>query len=302
MNTVRLIIFGFICIGWPALAATRTSLNYSLATEALDAGGEASTSTSYTARSALGSIAGTATKASPSETSKHGYIAQLADTQSVTVSAASTTFNETTTTQLSATQTLDDATTTSLLASEVAWLIVSGPIASISSSGLATAGATYVTTAASVTGSYQSITSNILALSIVEAIADNYGTYASDGLPDDWQVQYFGIGNPNAAPLLDPDGDGFTNLFEYDASLSPISASIRFALQLQAVSGQPTQQKIIFTPRYATSTYTVQSSPDLITWSSLTSSTTSDVGQTRTVTDNAASGERKFYRVSINRP
>ena len=46
---------------------------------------------------------------------------------------------------------------------------------------------------------------------MLDTIADNFGTYAGDGLGDDWQVQYFGLSNPNAAPLLDPDFDGHNN-------------------------------------------------------------------------------------------
>ncbi len=294
-----------LCIGsisFAALhAATRSSNDYSLATETLDAGGEVITSASYTARTSLGDIIGTTTKASPSETNKQGYIAQLAETTSVTVSAASSSLNETATLQLSATRALDDATTTSLLATEVTWAVTSGPIASTSSSGLATAATVYANTAASVSGSYHGITSSLV-LTVNESIADNFGSYASDGLPDDWQVQYFGIGSANAAPTLDPDGDGYTNAFEYDANLSPISAAERFVMQLQAVTNQPTQRKIIFTPRYATSTYAVQSSTDFATWATLGSSTTADSGTTRTITDTAATGVKKFYRVRITRP
>jgi len=37
-----------------------------------------------------------------------------------------------------------------------------------------------------------------------------------DGLPDAWQIQFFGsISSPSAAPGADPDGDGFSNLQEY---------------------------------------------------------------------------------------
>jgi len=43
-----------------------------------------------------------------------------------------------------------------------------------------------------------------------------------DGLPDAWQVQYFGcVTCPQAAPGADPDGDGFTNLQEFEAGTDP---------------------------------------------------------------------------------
>lgn len=43
-----------------------------------------------------------------------------------------------------------------------------------------------------------------------------------DGLPDAWQMQYFGcVTCPQAAPGADPDGDGFTNLQEFEAGTNP---------------------------------------------------------------------------------
>jgi hypothetical protein len=44
-----------------------------------------------------------------------------------------------------------------------------------------------------------------------------------DGLPDAWEIQYFGsISDPRATPNADPDGDGFTNLQEYYAGTDPL--------------------------------------------------------------------------------
>jgi hypothetical protein len=47
-----------------------------------------------------------------------------------------------------------------------------------------------------------------------------------DGLPDAWEIQYFGsINDPRATPNADPDGDGFTNLQEYYAGTNPLDAN-----------------------------------------------------------------------------
>jgi hypothetical protein len=47
-----------------------------------------------------------------------------------------------------------------------------------------------------------------------------------DGLPDAWEIQYFGsINDPRATPNADPDGDGFTNLQEYYAGTDPLDAN-----------------------------------------------------------------------------
>jgi hypothetical protein len=40
----------------------------------------------------------------------------------------------------------------------------------------------------------------------------NFGSYAGDALDDAWQFQYFGLSNPLARPLLDPDGERYSAL------------------------------------------------------------------------------------------
>jgi hypothetical protein len=55
----------------------------------------------------------------------------------------------------------------------------------------------------------------------------------NDGLPDAWQIQYFGsISDPNAAPGADPDGDGMTNLQEYAAGTSPLDPTSVLSLDI----------------------------------------------------------------------
>lgn len=48
-----------------------------------------------------------------------------------------------------------------------------------------------------------------------------------NGLPESWQLQYFGF--TGVDPNADPDGDGLTNLQEYKAGTSPIDDQSRFA-------------------------------------------------------------------------
>ena len=89
----------------------------------------------------------------------------------------------------------------------------SGPITGISASGLATAGVVYQDTPATAQGVYAGNTGT-LGLTVLDALPDNYGSYAGDGLDDAWQNQYFGLNNPNAAPGHVSDGSGLTNLFK----------------------------------------------------------------------------------------
>ena len=287
-----------------AIAAPRTSANYSVAADITDAAGKRTASASYTNDGSLGGIAGISTVAVPAETAKHGYIAQLYEVTALQITATPNNVNEGATAQLSGAQLLDDNTTIALAANAITWSIQSGPLASISANGLTTTAAVYQNTAASAQGTFAGVTGAV-GLTVLETIPDNFGTYAGDGIGDDWQVQYFGLNNPNAAPLLDPDHDGNTNLFEFTAGLVPTDPLSVFKLRIEPAPGFPSQRKIIFSPRLTGRTYTVKSTTTLgpgAVWIDLTGNTTSDAGNERTVTDTAVTGDAKFYKVEIVKP
>ena len=290
----------FIAITAAAHAGPRTSANYTVLTDTTDRGGKRTTSAAYTNTGSAGGIAGTTTSAN--DTAKQGYIAQLTEVTGLTLTAASLTVNETATDQLGAWLALDDATFLAVPALSVAWSTVSGPF-TLASSGLGTAGVVFQNTAATAQGIYLGQTGT-LGLTVLDTIPDNFGTYAADGLGDDWQVQYFGQNNPLAAPAQDPDGDGQTNLFEFTAGLVPTDPASRFNLTLAPVTGQPTQKRAIFSPLVAGRTYSVEYRTSLTTgtWQPLTGTTFSDNGAERTITDPAATGAEKFYRVQVSKP
>ncbi len=55
------------------------------------------------------------------------------------------------------------------------------------------------------------------------SIADLTGDSNSDGLPDSWQIQYFGSAtSPNAAPNYSAAGDGVPNWIKYALGLNPL--------------------------------------------------------------------------------
>ena len=295
---------GFLSLLNSAHAGPRASTNYSIATDTIDAGGRLTTSASYTNNGSAGGIAGISSVPAPAETAKHGYIAQLYEPTGLSITAASPTVNETATDQLGAWLALDDATFLATPAAGVAWSVLNGPLVSINSSGLATAGTVYQNTAAIAQGFSNGFTST-LSLTVLDSIPDNFGSYAGDGLGDGWQVQYFGQNNPNAGPLRDPDGDGQTNAFEFTAGLVPTDPASRFTLSIAVVPGQSGQKKLIFSPRLAGRTYTVKAKASLLpgTYLPLTNpSAPSDDGETRTIIDRDASGATKFYQVEIVKP
>ena len=215
-----------------AIAGPRTSTNYSVPTDTADAGGNRTTSAAYTHDGSAGGIVGISTVAAPAETAKSGYVGQLYDVTGLTPTAATTNVNEGATLQLGAWQALDDSTFLAVPAASVAWSTVNGPL-SISSGGLATAGAVYQNTSATAQGIALGFTGT-LGLTVVNTLPDNFGTYAADGITDAWQVQYFGEGNALAAPGVDADGDGQNNLTEFRAGYIPTNASSRFTTRSAA--------------------------------------------------------------------
>ena len=301
---MKTLSFAILCLisGSAALAGPRTSANYSILTDTLDAAGTRATSTRYTNAGSASSIAGISTIAAPAETAKTGYMGQLFDVTGLVVNSTALNVNEAGTLQLAAWQLLDDATFLAVDASAVSWGTVSGPITGVSANGLATSGLVFQNTSATVQGTFGGFTGS-LNFTVLDSIPDNFGTYAGDGLGDDWQVQYFGQNNPLAAPGLDPDGDGQTNLFEFTAGFIPNDPASTFHLRIAAVPGQPLRKKVIFSPRLDGRTYIVESRLTLsAAWQPLTTSTQSDNGAERTVTDLDATGAKKFYRVRITVP
>ena len=279
-------------------AGSRSSANYSVPADVSDGGGRRATSTSYTNDGSAGLIAGISTVASPAETAKHGYIAQLYEVGGFTVNASPTTVNEGATRQVIGAHLLDDGTLLAINAASVAWSAAS-PL-TIDASGLATAGIVYQNTIALVQGTYAGSTGSIN-LTILNVNTDDFGSYAGDGIGDDWQVQYFGL-PPNAAagPLLDPDGDGQNNRFEWIAGLIPTDANSAFKLR---IVGSSQGENLIFGPTVAGRTYTVKYGFDFLdvpNWLPLPGGIVSDLGNQRTVTDtNASASPKKYYRVEI---
>lgn len=285
-------------------AGPSTSATYTITTDSSDAGGSRASSVAYSHDGSAGGIGGISTAAAPVQTAKNGYIGQLYEVTAVQISATPTTVPEGGTRQLSATATLDDGSTLASLASSVSWSVVSGPIASIASSGLATAANVYQDTAATVQGSFFGA-SGTQGLTVLNTGSDDLGLYAGDGIDDPWQVQYFGQNNPQGAASFISDGSGLTNLFKFTAGLVPNDSTSRFVMNSSSVPNQSGQMSIVISPCLPDRIYTVKASPTLgsgAVWSDLTSFSTSDNGAERTITDLDATGARKFYRVEITKP
>jgi hypothetical protein len=289
----------FALLVMPRIVTAGTSANYSLAPDAVDGGGLRGTSANYTVNASA--MAGNAA-ASANYTARTGFAGQLEEPAgfyavAISIAALPATVNEGSTRQLSATLHYSDSTAVPLPADSVAWSVQSGPLTGVSTAGLATAGAVYEDTSAVARGAYQSLTT-IVNLTVLDLLPDNYEEYASDGIPDVWQVQYFGPHNPRGLPLEDPDADGWDNLFEYHACLVPTDPLSTFSITLSDAPDGGHQ--ISFSPRFPDCSYTLFGSSDLSLWNPVAGIIT-DAGNVRTIVDPAGTGPRRFYSIQVRR-
>ena len=229
---------------------------------------------------------------------KMGYVAQLQEPVALQVSAGDTNLAEGSSAQLTEAVLLDDGTQFPLTNEEPQWGATSGPIQNVGN-GLILAEVVYEDTPACAQAYWQGLGAS-LDLMVTDYNPDNFRSYAGDDLPDGWQVQYFGLDNPNAAPDADPFHCGQNNFFKYIAGLDPANSNSMFEFQIQQGEDGP---HLIFNPRLEDRSYTVQCLTDLNStiWLVLTNANVADDGLTRTLVDTNGLPVH-FYRVQIVKP
>jgi hypothetical protein len=280
-------------------AGARSSVNYAITSESMDTGGMRAVSANYTIDASGGGPSSSPPAASASYALRSSYAGQLYEVTALQLTAVPASIQEGETRQLLAKEVLDDSSELLVSSSSVAWSVQSGPVTGISSDGLATAGSVYTNTHAQVKGVHGGREA-MLGLTVVDFIKDNFGSYASDGVGDDWQVQYFGLNNPAAGPAMISDGSGHSNLFKFTAGLIPFNAASRFLVSTSQPVGQPGARSIFISPTFADRSYKVYYSTDLSLWQLLEGPFSGSGGAT-TIIDPVA-GTRRFYRVTINKP
>lgn len=283
----------------PVCAQVRTGGPYAATIEVVSSGGGSVASADYRVQSSIGGPSGIS-NAPASQIARFGYTGQIFTPVALNLSAALPTVEEQDVRQLDASVLFDDATTLTLTGGDVSWSIASGPLVSVNPAGIVSADAVYQDTAATVEGTWQSLTGSI-ALTVLDVSPDNFGTYAGDGLPDLWQVTHFGIGSPLATPAADGDGDGQNNLLEYLATSSPTDPSSLLRFRIEPVAGQPDHRRLVFSPYSLTRNYTLEASSTLspAAWSRLLGIPEGDIGIEHFFIDENASDPSKFYRLII---
>lgn len=287
-----------------AQAGSPASADYTVTADIIDSAGQRSTSTDgvYINDGSTGAIGGTASI--PGATVRQGYLGQLYELLGYGLLASTFYPPEGGATQLITVRTADDGSNFVIPTTGFTFGVVSGPLTGVSPTGLVTAGLVYENTYAEVRATSVEFPGDLrLPLYVQDTVPDNFGRYAGDGLPDDWQVRYFGLDNPLAAPGLDPDGDGQSNLFEFTAGLNPTDANSRFHLEIQP-GLEPGEKRLLFGPIQSGCSYSILGSGSLSgeEFTPLVGLAFSDDGATRTVTDSRASVVVRYYRVLISRP
>ena len=122
------------------------------------------------------------------------------------------------------------------------------------------------------------------------------GDTDNDGLPDSWESQFgFDPFNPLDAGL-DPDGDGLTNLQEFQMSSNPRDASSGVHISSIALSVDGTNVVLTFTA-FANQTYTVESATSLTgPWTAMQDVAAESTTRAVQVVV-PASGPMKFFRL-----
>jgi hypothetical protein len=213
---------GFLLL-LPLVASAGTSADYSIDPTALDGGGALASSAAYTLNP---STAPGAAGSSTNYTLRSGYAGQLLELVSIQIENLSSpiTMNERATLQLEVSAIYDDTSRAILADNDLVWSEESGRIESIDPSGLLTAGSVYQDTVTTVRASSGGMFDEF-DLTILNIGSDDFGPYASDGLPDTWQVGYFGESSTQGGPNMDFDNDGVINLLEFAFGTDPSQAS-----------------------------------------------------------------------------
>jgi hypothetical protein len=287
-----------LTLGW--VGADVSAFGTELSAASLDSGGGRVTNGTVTIDTCVGGVVGWCTNATGGQVAKVGYAGQLYDLVALQVSATPTTVQETATRQLVALGQFDDDTVGDL--SDVAsWRVVTGALISVGADGLATAATVYQNTTGTAEAKHDG-KPDTLVLLVLNTDPDNFGSYAGDGIHDDWQVGYFGVHSTNALPTADPDRDGGNNEYEWITGTHPSnSASLFQIVKIEPVSGVSTQMDISFDPTFTSRTYQVVSVNALTSgaWTALGAFSESTNGTERTVRDLTATNTPVFYRVRV---
>lgn len=294
-----LLLAAMSLLAWAARGGTRSGGNTVITADIINGGGTRVTSVLYRIDASLDAFGGTVAGGSPVETLKSGFAGQLTETTNIAISATPWIMMEFSSAQLDGLARLDDGTVTVLNGSDVKWMPATFPLVTITPGGAITSAAVYADSSGAVTGAYLGV-AGAVAILVLDVYPDNYGIYATDQIPDSWQVRYYGTNNPSGLASAIASNRQ-TNLDNYIADLVPTNPASKFVII--TTSNGPTSRLVSF-PSSSNRVYMLKWSTNLMngTWSDIAGQTPVDgSGSVMTLSDTNSTPSR-FYRVGVALP
>lgn len=126
------------------------------------------------------------------------------------------------------------------------------------------------------------------------------GPYSLDGIPDDWQYQYFGEQNPEGGASQDPDGDGQDNLMEFLSKTIPTDSSSRLMFSISRLTTTDELQFTLF-PAWDERHYRIEESSlsQPVQWFPMTGEWTDLGNRFWRLIKPRPLDNRRFYRLAI---
>lgn len=121
-----------------------------------------------------------------------------------------------------------------------------------------------------------------------------------DGLPDAWEIQYFG--GTNATPNADADGDGQSNLQEYLAGTNPTNAHSALRITYAARDEMMPDSMTLRWDSVPTRCYIIESRDSLGAMDSWTDLVGLGLGTNSATFNVGVTNQTEFYRVRAYRP
>ena len=119
----------------------------------------------------------------------------------------------------------------------------------------------------------------------------------SDGIPDWWMLQYFGHPTAQANDLSraqdDPDGDGLTNLQEFQAARNPLIWDNLYIVSAQRLTNGSFEVAVM---GKVGNNYSLQATTNLANWTTVRQFPCTNV-PTYVIDDTASNFSKRFYRI-----